>query len=205
MCNREVSLGFAAQEVPWLQSPAGSACLRQGMGRSIPGMQEPYWPWECSSALLCPQNSAVAPPGALGEGIGEGRHCLCGFVSPPSFLPRTLKSSTCGLGTASAAQGKRLPVAPAGLGTSVLAIKTWTVMCLKEYHFLGLQISGKHLPLPATPDFKLNPRPKHLRQLSEKQESLDGLQRTGKAGSAGKTFHLVKNAAQLYFTPSGQE
>lgn len=110
---------------------------RAWAGASL-GCRNHTGPGNAPQHCCVPRTLQWHPQELLGREL-ERADTACGFVSPPSFLPRTLKSSTCGLGTASAAQGKRLPVAPAGLGTSVLASKTWTVMCLKEYHFLGLQ------------------------------------------------------------------
>lgn len=105
LCNREVSF---------------RVCSTGGALAAEPGQEHPWHAgtilaWECSSMLLCPQSSAVAPTTAPGERIGEGRHCLglcvtsqCHLpVSPPSSLPRALESSTCAPGTASATQGKR--------------------------------------------------------------------------------------------------
>lgn len=108
--------------------PCSSARLRQ------------EHPWHAGAMLalglllrvLCPQNSAVPPTRAHGEGIGQGRHCLGLWVTSQGHLPAPCPGWHCHCSTG-------VPGAPAGVGTPELASKTWTVICLKKCHFLGLQ------------------------------------------------------------------
>lgn len=147
--------------MPWLQSPAGAACLGQGVGRNSGTILA----WECCSLLPCPQNSAVAPTRALGEEIGEGRHCLGLCVTShchlPALCPGHWNPALVLLAVPVQHRERGLPVAPAGLGTSELATEIWMVMCLKEHQFPGLQtcesqgnicLYQEHQILNSTPD-----------------------------------------------------